>query len=175
MCLLGQGPRTEVPGWLWQTLEHNPHVDLREAMSADRLHQEGPRRLSVGRRGILLALGKCLITGDKPQAAPEEEASSKDPRLLASGHPQALHRRRHRHHPSLRLLIIYHRTHSTHFLHRLHTSQYLMTQLLSRDPSGATSRLFSQLLVDMEVEGIVLDRGTLEEGTWEEEEAEEGV
>ncbi|KAL7405514.1 hypothetical protein ABVT39_002278 [Epinephelus coioides] len=43
--------------------------NLREAMSADRLHQEDPLRLSVGRLDIPLALGKFLITGDKLQAA----------------------------------------------------------------------------------------------------------
>ncbi|KAI4830835.1 hypothetical protein KUCAC02_002441, partial [Chaenocephalus aceratus] len=81
------GPRKEVPGWLWQTLSHALHVDLREAMSADKLHQEGPLRLSVARQGIRLALDKFLITGDKLQAA-QGAASSKDPLALASGHPQ---------------------------------------------------------------------------------------
>lgn len=130
MFLLGLGPRTEVPGWLWQTVVHDLHEDLREAMFADRLHQEDPLRLSVGRRGILLALGKCQITGDKLQAA-RGVASSKDPLALASGHPQALHLPRHRHrHPFPHLLITYHRTNRTHFLSSLPFSKYLMILVL---------------------------------------------
>lgn len=65
MSLLGQLPRVEVPELLWQTPSHALHVDLREAMSAARRHQEDPLTLSVARQGILLALGKCPITGDK--------------------------------------------------------------------------------------------------------------
>lgn len=143
---------------------HVLHVDLREAMSADRLRREGPLRLSVGRHGILLALGKCLITGDKPQAA-QVVANSRVHLALASDHPQAHHLHPHRHLPFLHPLIVYRPTHNFRFRHRLHSSHYLMTLVMWRDQSGATSRLFSLLLVeDMEVEGKVLDGDILGEG-----------
>lgn len=152
-------------------------------MSADRLHQEDPLRLSVGRLDIPLALGKFLITGDKLQAA-QGVASSKDLLALASGHPQALHlhlHRHRRHHPFLHHLIIYHPTHRTLFLNRHPSNQYLMTLVLETDQSGATSHLFSLLLVedmvveDMAVEDmavecmavggmVVVDRGIQEQG-----------
>lgn len=158
MFLLGLGPRTEAPGWLWQILDYALHVDLREAMSADRLHQEDPLRLSVARQDILLALGMCLITGDKIQAV-QVVASSKDPLALNSGNLQALH-----HQPFLHLPIIYHPTHSTHFLNRVSFNQYLGTLVLWRDQSGVMSHLFNLLLVeDMVVEVIVLEWGILEE------------
>lgn len=165
MSLPGRWPGTEVPGWLWQILIHALHVDLREAMSADRLHQEDPLRLSVGRPGILLALGKYLITGDKLQAA-QVVASSRDPLTLASGHPQAPHRHHHRHHhPFLHLLIIYQPTHSTQFRNRLPSNQFLTTLVLWKVRSGAMSHLFSLLSVeDMAVEAIALGGGILEEG-----------
>ncbi|KAE8297314.1 Lysyl oxidase-like protein 1 [Larimichthys crocea] len=82
-------------------------------MSAGRLHQEDPLRLFVGRQGILLALGKCLITGGKLQAA-QVVSISKDPPALASGHPQVLHLLLHHHRLFLHLPIVFHPTHSTH-------------------------------------------------------------
>lgn len=140
-------------------------------MFADRLHQEDPLKLSAGRQGILLDLGKCLITGDKLQAA-QGVVSSKDPLALALGHPQDLHH--HRHHPFLHPLIIYHPTNRTLFLNSLPYKQYLTTLVLEQSQSGAMSHLFSLLLVedmavgymvveDMAVEGMVLDRGILAE------------
>jgi len=132
-------------------------------MSADRHHQEGPLRLSVGRPGILSALGKYLITGDKLQA-PQVVATFRDPLALASGHPQALHFH-HPHHPFLHLLIMYHPTNSTHCLNSLPSNQYLMTLVLGMDKSGTMSHPFSLSSVeDMAVEGMVLDGDTLEEG-----------
>lgn len=118
MFLLGPGPRIEDPGWLLQILTHARHADLREETSADRLHLEDPLRQFADRRGILLASGKCLITGDKLQAA--QAPNSKDLLALDLGHLLAhLPPPPHHHHPFPHRLIIYHRTHSTHFLSRL--------------------------------------------------------
>lgn len=116
--LLGLGPRIEDPGSLLQILIHARHADLREETCADRLHLEDPLRQFADRRGILLASGTCLITGDKLQAA--QAPSSKDPLPLVLGPllahlppPPPLH------HRFPHLPIIYHRTHNTHFLSRL--------------------------------------------------------
>lgn len=163
MFLQGRGPRTEVPGWLWQILVRVLPADLREATSADRLHQEDPLKLSVGRQGILSGLGKCLITGDKPQAV-QAVASSRDPLPAASTHPRARHLHlRHHPHPFLHLHIMFQSTHNSHYPNSLNSNQYLTTLVLWRHRSGATSLPFSLSLVEgTVVEGMVLDGGTRE-------------
>lgn len=159
--LLGKGPRTEGRGWLWQILVHALHADLKEAMSADRLLQEDPLKLSVDRQGILLALDKCLIIGDKPQVA-LEVANSRDPLAVASGHLQALPQYHHPL-PFLHLHITYQPTHSTRCLNSLLSNQCLMTPVSGMYQSGATSPPFSLLLVERMVEqDMVLDEGILE-------------
>lgn len=161
MSQLGQGPKTEVPEWLWQIVAHALLVDLREGMFAGRLHHEDHLRLSAGRQDILLVLGKCQITGDRQQVA-LVEASSKDLQVLASDQPQAhLPLRR----LLLHLLITSPPTPRTHFHSSLPSNQFLMTLVLWKDQSGATSHLFSQQLVeDMAVEDMDLDKGTMGEG-----------
>jgi len=160
MFLLGVGPRKEVPGWFWQMLDHALHADLREEMSADRLHRGDILRLSAGRPGILSGLGKCLITGDRAQAA-QVVAGSRDPQVVVFVHQRALHQH-HRHlHPFPHLHITYRLTNNTHF--RSNPLSNLLTRVLQKDRSGASNHPFSQSEVERTaVEGMGLDRGILE-------------
>lgn len=146
MSLLGLEAKKELPVSFWQILAL--HADVREATSVDRLHQGDPLKLFVDRQGILSVLGRCLITGDKPQAA-QERANSMVPQAVITGHHL---------HPFLLLHITYHPTHNTHFPNSPPFN--LLMGLFQTIQSETTSHLFSLYQVpDTVEEHMGLDKG----------------